>query len=353
MNVHVSVSGRPELGSTTTNADGSYDLLVNGGGRLELAFRKTPQYLESARTTAVRWNGTSTVDDIVLLRPDPVVTKVTLDDSTSTFSSATGSTELDDVGVRTGTVLFPPGVQALMVGADGNSESLEELDIRITEFTVGPDGPATMPANIAYNTAYTYAFEINADQAVVSGAPEILFSEPLPYYVNNYYDFPVGSQIPLGSYNRQRGVWVPEDDGIVLAITGVDNGLALLDVTGDGNPDDAEVLESWFITDAERAKLAELVADGVYSIGGSLWRVLLPHFTEPWDCNSLLSFPEDSEGPGDETKPTPPPNNPTLPNPCENPHASTIECETQVLRERIPINGTEFSLNYSSARAGV
>ncbi len=346
-NVKVTVVGSPEFGSTTTHADGTFDLLVNGGGALELAFDKTPSYLASARTVNIGWNESTLLDDVVLLEPDAKVTSVDLSTLTSDYAAVVGSTMTDGTGVRTGTLLFPPGVEALMIGADGSAQAISELDIRITEFTVGTNGPAAMPASIAYNTAYTYAFEVNADQAVQAGAPEILFSEPLPYYVDNYYQFPVGTWIPLGSYDRIQGMWVPEQEAIVVKIVGMSNGMALLDLTGDGAPEGASALAAWGITDAERAKLAELCNSGVYAEGSSLWRMLLPHFTRPYDCNTGISFPDDSEPPPDDTKPEP--GVPELPNPCEAPNASTIECQSQVLREEIPLAGTPFKLHYSTA----
>ncbi len=347
-NVDIRVQDRPEFGHTTTHADGSFDLLINGGGPLELQFDKTPKFLASARTANVAWNGTTIVGDVVLLRPDRQVTKVSLGTQMSTYESAVGSAMTDDSGSRTGAVLFPPGVEALMVGTDGSSQALDSLKVRITEFTVGQQGLAAMPADLAYNTAYTYAFEVNADEAVASGSPEILFSEPLPYYVDNYMDFPVGTLVPLGSYDRPRGKWVPEKDGMVLGIVGVQGGLAELDVTGDGVADGSVELDEWGITDAERAKLAELCTSGVYSVQQSLWRLQIPHFTTPWDANTGFAFPDDAIETDDANAPAP--TDPDVDDGCEVQNASTIECQTQVFRETIPVVGTPYALHYNSER---
>ena len=347
-NVDVRIHGRPELGHTTTHADGSFDMLINGGGTLELEFDRTPKFLASARTVDVAWNGTTDVGKVVLIRPDRRVSKVRLDTQTSSFIAAVGSTMTDSAGTRTAAVLFPPGVEALMVGEDGSSQALNSLSVRITEFTVGPEGPAAMPANLAHNTAYTYAFEINADEAVLSKAPEILFSKSLPFYMHNFMEFPVGALVPLGSYDRLRSKWVPDRDGIVLEIVGIQAGLADIDLTGDGVADGAAELEAWGITDAERQKLAELCAAGVYAQGDTLQRIQISHFTSPWDANTGYEFPDDGKEVGDDSAPTP--QDPEVDDPSKTCNASMLEGETQVFHEAIPVVGTPFSLHYNSER---
>ena len=86
--------------------------------------------------------------------------------------------------------------------------------------------------------------------------------------------------MPLGSYDQARGVWVPQDNGRVVKILSVANGLGNLDIDGDGLADGGAGLAALGITDAERQQLATL-----YQRGQSLWRVLIPHFDQPWDAN--------------------------------------------------------------------
>lgn len=343
-NVRVSVAGRPEFGTTTTHGDGTFDFLVNGDGTLEFRFDKTPQYLVSARTARVDWNTTAVLQDVILMRPDPKVSRVALNTQTSGFDAVTGSQSSDTAGTRSGTLLFPPGVEALMVGADGSSNALPNMNVRITEFTVGDSGRAAMPAGIAYNTAYTYAFEVNADEAVLAGAPEILFSEPLPYYVHNFRGFPVGIAMPVGTYDRARGQWVPENNGVVLAIIGQSAGLALLDLDGDNVEEDAAELSEWGITDAERAKLSELIDAGTYSVGGTVWRLELSHFTMPVDANLSIGLDESAKSPSGNAKVA----DKGSTGDCETENASTIECESQVFRETIDLVGVPHSLTYTS-----
>jgi RHS repeat-associated protein len=134
-------------------------------------------------------------------------------------------------------------------------------------------------------------------------------------------------------------MWVPEDNGLVIGIPSITGGIADVDTDGDGVADADVVLEALGIEIDERVKLAEL-----YSAGQSLWRVPIAHFTQPWDCNWDIGFPPDATPPPEPPEPPPPP-----PNPCEG-AGSIIECEQQVLRERVPVAGTPFSLNYSSLR---
>src|SRR5690606_18606004 len=106
--------------------------------------------------------------------------------------------------------------------------------------------------------------------------PEIEFSEPLVFYTDNFLGFPAGTVVPLGSFNRQRGVWIPHENGIVMNVLGSTGGLADVDTTDDGVPETSQELAEHGITDDERAELAVL-----YPSGASLWRVRIPHFTEP------------------------------------------------------------------------
>lgn len=103
-----------------------------------------------------------------------------------------------------------------------------------------------MPAELPAFTGYTYAVEMSIDQATVNGSTEVVFNQILPYYVENYLGFPVGSAVPTGYYNRTLGEWVPSENGrvvLVLNITTSSDGknLAVLDVTGDGLPATQEV----------------------------------------------------------------------------------------------------------------
>ena len=70
-----------------------------------------------------------------------------------------------------------------------------------------------MPANLPPSSGYTYCAELSADEAVAAGATDVRFSQPLPVYVENFLDFPVGSEVPTGYYDRQKGQWIASANG--------------------------------------------------------------------------------------------------------------------------------------------
>jgi hypothetical protein len=253
---------------------------------------------------------------------------------------AIGSSVTDEDGTRQAVILFPQNLTATMTLADGSTQPLTQLDVRATEYTVGDNGPQAMPAPLPPTSAYTYAVDLSVDQAIAAGATRVDFSQPVPLYVDNFLDFPVGTGVPVGWYDYTRSAWVPSDNGRVIRIISIDNGLAVLDVEGLGQAADTEALAELGITTAERLKLATL-----YAPGKSLWRSPIPHFT-PYDLNWPYGLPEDAKPPTDEPKN---PDEDNLDDPdCEN--GCIIEAQSQVLGESLAVTGTPFSLNYRSNR---
>lgn len=199
---------------------------------------------------------------------------------------------------------------------------------------MGLNGPQAMPAMLPPNSAYTYAFVLTADEAKAAGAIDVRFAQPLPFYVENFLNFPVGIAVPLGAYDRNKGAWVDADSGRVVKILSITGGLVDLDTDGDGAVDNGTTLG---ITSAERQQLASL-----YSAGQSLWRVLIPHFDQPWDANWGFVPPADATtAKGSEAVAT------TLNNP-DSQCGSIIECQNQTLGEALPLAGTGLALHYRS-----
>jgi RHS repeat-associated protein len=195
-----------------------------------------------------------------------------------------------------------------------------------------------MPATLPATSAYTYAVDFSADEAVAAGATQVTFTPPIISYTENFRNFAVGGNVPVGYYDSARAAWIPSANGRVLQILARANGLAELDVAGHGVPADAAALAALGITDAERQQLAVL-----YQPGQSLWRVTLSHFS-PYDPNWGVGWPPDATPP-DQPDPTA-----GLPDdPCTQ-AGSIIECQTQVLGEMVPITGTPFTLHYQSDR---
>lgn len=338
-NVLVEVLGHPELGYTLTQGSGRFDMMVNGGGPTTLVYR-LDGLLEAQRTLDLVWGTDRWAADVVLLAADVAVTSLDLT-SSEPFQVAQSSVMSDADGDRQATLFVPAGTEATMVFSDGSTEPLTTMDVRLTEFTVGESGLSAMPAELPPSTAYTYALELNADEAVAMSAQSVQFNQTVYLYVDNFLGFPVGMPVPHGAYARDRGVWVPEGSGVVLEILGIESDMAQLDVTGDGTADATDVLDALGITDEERLQLARS-----FGVGDQLWRTPLTHFTSPVDLN-LPSLP-----PSEPALPPPPPTVASPdPDDCAVPGNSTIECAGQTLTETLPLAGTPFTLGYRSDRA--
>lgn len=330
----VRVLSHPEFGQTLSRADGMFDLAVNGGGQLTINYEKQG-YLPLQRQVEVPWQQFAQADSVVLI---PIDSQVTTIDFTDPVEVARGSVVADSDGVRQATLLFEQGTSASMVLPDGSVQPLPSINVRATEYTVGPMGPAAMPAALPPTTAYTYAAELSVDEALAAGATEVQFSKPVAFYVENFLGFPVGTRVPLGSYDREAGDWKAEPDGLVVEIVSVTDGRADVDVYGTGQPATQATLDSLGISDSERQELAAL-----YSPGQTVWRTEHSHFTS-WDWNWSYWFPPKADLPKADVKVDDPQR-------CENQRAgSIIGCESQSLGEVLPILGTGLGLRYASGR---
>ncbi|MHB8574067.1 MAG: NHL domain-containing protein [Dehalococcoidia bacterium] len=332
--VTVSVLGHPEFGQTISRSDGMFDLAVNGGGQLTVTYTRF-SLLPAQRQVQAPWQDFALLPDVILLPLDPRVTPIDLTASTP-IQVARGSVQTDSDGTRQATVLFPQGTQAMLVLPDGTTQSVTTLHVRATEYTSGANGPQAMPGALPPTSQYTYAVELSADEAIAAGATTVQFSQPVWTYLENFLNFPVGQAVPLGTYDRTQGMWIPGHNGIILKLLSVTAGLADLDIDGSGHAASAAALAAIGITDAERQTLATL-----YAVGQSLLRLPTPHFSGE-DANWA-----GGQGPSPQLRPR---RDGKLPNPCD-PAGPTIECENQILGEDVPIVGTEFALHYRSDHA--
>jgi len=336
-NVTISVLNHPEYGSTKTRADGQFDIAVNGGNALTINYQKAG-FLPIQRTINVPWQEYAPADPVAMISADPQVSHIDLS-ANQPIQVAQGTAITDEDGTRQATLLFPAGTTATMVFPDEQTQPLTELAVRLTEYTVGPNGPQAMPAELPPNTAYTYAVELTVDQAVAAGASHINFSQPIPLYVDNFLNFPTGTVVPAGWYDPTKATWLGLPDGLVIEILEITNKLAILDLEGEGNPATPEQLTELGITSAEQQQLAQL-----YAPGHQVWRTPIPHFSTI-DLNWTLVAPNGAkypdvdpktgeEGPDD--------------NDCQS--GSIIECQSQIFGETLPIAGTGLTLNYRSDR---
>ncbi len=336
--VAISIKDHPEFGSTLSDTQGEFNLVVNGGGHLVVRFEKE-DFLPVDRRVQVAWEGYAFTDDVAMIALDDQVTTIDLL-ATTGIQVARGTPAKDASGERQATLFFPDGARATMILPDGSEVPLNTLDVRATEYTVGEDGPNAMPGPLPPSSAYTYAVDLTVDEALQSGAESVHFDPPVTFYVENFLEFPVGEVVPAGHYDRQKAAWLASDNGQVIEVLDIVRGEARLDLDGDGLAEDAQALRSAGIHTDELRKLASL-----YTPRTSLWRVAIPHFT-PWDYNWPYSPPEGATAPRQRR----PRVGPDEEDDCEQ-SGSIIECQSQVLREEIGIVGTPFSLHYKNYSA--
>jgi hypothetical protein len=290
--VLIDIRNHLEYGATLSRESGHFDLAVNGGGYLDVHFEKEG-YLAVDRRIHVRWQDYAVLDPVALVPFDSHVTTIDFSDP---IEVARGSAITDADGTRQATLLFPQGTTATMF-VNGVPTNRPTLNLRLTEYTVGANGPAAMPADLPPTSGYTYAVEISDDAAVTAGAERIELSTPAPLYVENFLGFPVGGVVPVGIYERSIGSWVPQPNGRVVKILSITASTANLDIDGTGVAATPAALAALGITNAERQTLATLYP----VVGTSLWRTPLTHFS-PVDCNWPVSFPDDSEPPDDDQR---------------------------------------------------
>ncbi|MBN1875512.1 MAG: hypothetical protein JXA33_14885, partial [Anaerolineae bacterium] len=335
--VTITILDHPEFGQTLTRQDGAFDIAVNGGGELVVQYQKEG-YLPVQRDIQVPWQDYIWLPDIVMIAKDTQVTSVAL--GVGEMQVARGSLINDDDGMRQATVLIPEGTQAKIVLSGGTTQTVSMLNVRATEFTVGDSGPAAMPAELPLASGYTYAVDLRADEAPGQDQ-EVAFDRPVPVYLENFLEIPTGTGVPVGYYDDESAVWVPSDDGRVIEILAISDGLAELDTTGDGLMDNGVALG---ITDAERARLATL-----YTSGQSIWRFTVDHFSS-WDANLRYGPPlwaraREMFGAalGKMQKVW------CAVAGCDRP-GSLIGVQNQILTEFVDVKGTPYTLYYDSSR---
>ncbi|MCP4489840.1 MAG: hypothetical protein GY820_21355, partial [Gammaproteobacteria bacterium] len=336
--VTITIRDHPEFGQTLSRADGMFDMAVNGGGQFTIEYNKT-DYLPVQRYIKTQWRDYFWAEDVVMIQLDSQVTTIDLL-STVPMQVAQGSPVTDVDGTRQATLMIPQGTSASMTLADGTTQSLTTLNVRATEYTVGDNGPESMPGPLPPTSGYTYAVELSVDEAIAAGASTVEFNQPVSFYVNNFLNFPVGEVVPVGFYDRESAAWIPSSNGKIIRLVSVTNGLADISLDPSGTIATQAELDAVGITPAEQSQLAD-----TYTVDTELWRVQIMHLT-PWDCNWPYGPPNDATGPEDDVTTE---NEDKPKDPCEK-SGCIIEAENQVLGERIGITGTPYTLNYRSSR---
>ncbi len=332
--VKIDILNHPEFGQTISRNDGMYDMAVNGGGYLTVNYSKD-SYLNVQRQLDAPWQDYVIADSVVMIQLDPAVTNIDFADS---IEVAAGSVVSDENGSRQASLMFKQGTIATMVLPDGTTQQLSSINVRATEYTVGENGPASMPAVLPPTSGYTYCVELSTDEAIQAGAKSVEFDKSVSFYVQNFLGFPVGSIVPVGYYDKEKGEWIASDNGRVIKILDIINNKAELDINGDGIADDSTSLAQLGIVEQEEEKLASQ-----YSAGESLWRVEVNHFS-PWDFNWPFGVPLDAVAPNQNQD-----NNNLTDNDKSNDECgSIIKVQNQTIGEGAEVLGTPFKLYYSS-----
>ena len=345
----VELRAGPEYGHTFSRVDGHYDLVTNGARSVDVMF-SAPGFLPIQRRVSIRPQDWTRVSDVALT-PLDVGTPVEFGQPQA--QAAESSVVTDHRGTRRVTAILPAGVTAEMIMPDGSVVPITEPTLlRMTEYTVGEDGPSAMPGDLPPTQMYQWAAELSLDTALAAGADRVQWSAPVALYIDDFLDFeaegesattglPVGTNVPLMYFDRNYGRWHAEQDGVVVEILDIVDSMAVLDLDGSGTPASSELKDIWGIDDEELAMLAQ-----TREIGEVLWRASIDHFT-PIDCNWQFRAPPGSRFPDFEN----PFRNPNRPrDPCQS-QGSLIDCERQSVRQSHPIAGTEFQLVHTSHRA--
>jgi YD repeat-containing protein len=340
--VTITVYSHAEYGSVATDDQGRFSIPVEGGGTLTLVYNKQG-LIPAHRKVYVPWNDNAIAETVVMITADPVATTLTFDGNVATIVTHKSEDVVDKSGKRAVTMVFSGDNMAYLVDEQGNDvQELTTITTRATEYQT----PQAMPAKLPPNSAFTYCAELSVD-----GAQRVRFDKPVTTFIDNFLGFPVGSIVPVGYYDRDKGVWVPSENGVVVQLldTKADGVVDALDADGDGLPDDLD--EDGFFS----SEIKGLGDNQRYAPGATFWRFQMNHFT-PFDCNWPFGPPLGAiasnalgaavidqqflshNGAGGKSRKD---------IQCV---ASFVEQRNRVFHEDIPITGTDMTLHYTSSR---
>ena len=331
--VDVTIHDHPEYGTAETNEEGRFSIPVEGGRTIKVHYAKQG-LVRAHRNVYVPWNDIAICEPIQMIAEDPISTAVTFDGNPGTITTHRSTLVTDEFGTRSCTIVFSGDNKAHLVDEDGNDiHELTTIVTRATEYAA----PESMPAQLPPTSAFTYCVELSVD-----GADRVRFDEPLTSYVDNFLGFEVGEIVPVGSYNRDRGVWIPEENGVVVRLldTDADGVVDALDADGDGQPDDLDGSGSF---SDEVTGLNDPVS---HPPGGTYWRFKAGHFS-PWDLNWASGGLIEVIAPNPEGVPTADQQNEE---PCPTACGSHVDDRSRILHQDIPIPGIDMNLHYSSNR---
>ncbi|MBI4816897.1 MAG: S8 family serine peptidase [Deltaproteobacteria bacterium] len=300
----VSVAGQADVGTTLTRLDGSFDLLVNGGGLVGVRLEKAG-LISVDRSIDTVWQETYVFSDVVMTAPSAGV---------SIDFTAPGPKLIPSANVsgRRTTLFF--GSNAAAFSANDGSV-LSTLRAHVSEL----EAPEAFSAPLPPSSGFSFMAELQADQA-----EEVVFANDVYAYVDDTLNVPAGRAVPAGYYRRDLRQWVPAPDGRAIRVLGTDgSGLAEVDTDGDGLADDGADIGGVGLE--ERQVLASL-----YPSPAGVWRAPVGHFST-WAFGFSTGGPEDAVPPvkGDPISP---------------------ESTEEVIERSIELTNTSFRLVYQSDR---
>jgi RHS repeat-associated protein len=322
--VTVSLLGLPQYGTAQTDATGRFNLPVDGGGVITVVFQKTG-FITSHRQANTPWNDIINAETVTMLTEDIKATTIAFDGNPNTVLTHTSTPITDSRGTRSLTMVFSGDNRATITDANGQQVVRTSITTRATEF----DTPASMPAKLPPTSAYTYCSELSVD-----GAKSVKFYKPVTMYVDNFLGFNVGEVVPVGYYDRIKGVWMASDNGMVVKLldTNGDGVVDAIDTVGDGLPHDTNI--------------AGLTDSAKFKSGSTYWRVTVDHFS-PWDHNWPFGPPMDATPPNPDGTAVADQEQEKDDKTC---NASYCESRSRIMHEDVPISGAAMTLHYASNR---
>ncbi len=339
--VSVTILAHPEYGTAKTDSHGRFSIPVEGGGSNTVVYQKAG-FITVQRKVNVEWNDIAIAETIQMIAEDPASTTITFNGDPTTVTTHRSTevvTEINgELKSRSCTMVFAGDNRAYEVDAQGVVISeLAEITTRATEFPT----PESMPAVLPPTSAFTYCAELSVD-----GVERVTFAQPVVMWVDNFLGFAVGEVVPVGSYDRDRGVWVPEDNGVVVQLldTDADGLVDAIDADGNSTPDDLDGDGSY--SDEVRG----LNDADSYPPGSTFWRAEVKHFS-PVDANWPPMLPTEAIA-SNATRKSTANQQKEAGRDCKNTRSSFVEERSGIFHEDIPIPGTDVTLHYASNGVG-
>ncbi len=275
LGVKVSVLDHPELGWTLSRADGQFDMVVNGGERLVFVY-ELEGYMTAQRSAQPAWQRYVSLPAASLIEQNTASTKVAADSGDRQIVA--GEAMDDDFGTRQPLVVFEQGTTATAVLSDGTEQALDGFNLHVTEYPLeeapSDEGGARFAPGTTPSGGLPYTLDFTVEEAEELDADSVVFSKPVTVLVENFGELDAGTELPFDYYNKKAGQWEPSEPLLVLDVVGESDGVAQVDVDGDGVADDGELLDDYGISENELAAIAEK-----YDAGQSLMRGRLEHFS--------------------------------------------------------------------------